>query len=241
MPMTSDQLAQARMFLSDPGTSAVQSILLAGATGGTWTITFDGQTTSALAWNAQGGDVQNALCALSNVGVGNMLVVANLGVPGSIQYVLSFVAALGNVAQPIVTVNTSGLTGSGISATIVQLAAGGVVAFTDAELNGLFDSQELANGDLKWTIAYGFDILTSDATKFNAYTAGQTKEEKDQIYEHLKERAEWWHNWANSSHQVQPVGLQSVPPQVRAFPYQPGNPALGLSYRPWGSRRGRVW
>ena len=38
-----------------------------GATGGTFTITFDGQTTAALAWNATAADVESALEALSNV------------------------------------------------------------------------------------------------------------------------------------------------------------------------------
>jgi hypothetical protein len=44
------------------------------ATGGTYTLTFGGQTTSALAWNASTATVQTALQALSSVGAGNAIV-----------------------------------------------------------------------------------------------------------------------------------------------------------------------
>jgi hypothetical protein len=44
------------------------------ATGGTYTLTFGGQTTSAFAWNASTATVQTALQALSSVGAGNAIV-----------------------------------------------------------------------------------------------------------------------------------------------------------------------
>jgi hypothetical protein len=43
-------------------------------TGGTFTLTAGGQTTSALAYNASAGQVQSALAALSSVGAGNVAV-----------------------------------------------------------------------------------------------------------------------------------------------------------------------
>jgi hypothetical protein len=44
------------------------------ATGGTYTLTFGGQTTTALAWNAAPATVQTALQGLSSVGAGNAIV-----------------------------------------------------------------------------------------------------------------------------------------------------------------------
>ena len=52
------------------GNGGVQTITLgAGNSGGTFTLTFNGQTTSALAYNATGAQVQTALLALSNLGL----------------------------------------------------------------------------------------------------------------------------------------------------------------------------
>lgn len=49
------------------GTNEVQEASVSGATSGTFTLTFDGQTTAAIAYNASAGDVQTALIALSNI------------------------------------------------------------------------------------------------------------------------------------------------------------------------------
>lgn len=61
-------------YVATPGgTNGVQTLAVTGGpTGGTFTVTFDGQTTSALPYNATAGQVQAALEALSNVGVGEL-------------------------------------------------------------------------------------------------------------------------------------------------------------------------
>lgn len=52
----------------------VQTITITGTpTGGTFTLTLDGQTTSPLAFSASAGAVQAALEALTNIGTGNVL------------------------------------------------------------------------------------------------------------------------------------------------------------------------
>src|SRR5436853_3648613 len=57
------------------GNDEVQTVTLgAGNTGGTFTITFGAQTTSALAFNATAAQVQTALEALSSIGLNNVLV-----------------------------------------------------------------------------------------------------------------------------------------------------------------------
>lgn len=55
------------------GSNEVQTITITGTpTGGTYTLTFSGQTTAAIAYNAAAADVQSALEALSNIGVGDV-------------------------------------------------------------------------------------------------------------------------------------------------------------------------
>jgi len=54
--------------------SEVTQILLGGATAGTYTVSFYGQTTSAIAFNASNSTVQTALLGLSNVNPGDVTV-----------------------------------------------------------------------------------------------------------------------------------------------------------------------
>lgn len=55
-------------------------------TGGTFTITYGGQTTSALAFNAAAATVQTALQALTSVGAGNATVAGGAGGPYTITF-----------------------------------------------------------------------------------------------------------------------------------------------------------
>lgn len=74
----------------------VQEIQFTGApSGGYWTITFNGQTTSNLAWNCSALDVMNALSALSNVGIFQIYVTNDWWVPYS-PFVCTFAGS--NVA-----------------------------------------------------------------------------------------------------------------------------------------------
>ncbi len=236
MNMDSTQIANARLLLADQGTDATQSIQITNATGGSFTITWDGHTTGAIAWSAGSGDVQNAFCALPNVGVGNALVILNAGVPGSVFYVISFAGTLGNAAQPVITV-TSSLTGMGVIVTVQQVTAGGVTAFSIDELDSQYT---LANQNFFLAISYLFNVLWSNAAKFNDYVAGQTEEKKSQIARQLKELAEYYYNLARASSQVQLASMIPVPPRPTAIPYPSSTPAISLSYRP-PFNRNRGW
>jgi hypothetical protein len=56
------------------GTDEVQTVTITGTpTGGTYTLTFSGQTTSAIAYNAAASAVQSALEALSNIASGDVV------------------------------------------------------------------------------------------------------------------------------------------------------------------------
>ncbi|MFC9736038.1 hypothetical protein ACFWG5_34665 [Streptomyces hydrogenans] len=68
-------------------TNEVQTLTVTGApTGGTFTITFSGQTTAAIAYNATAAAVQAALEALSNVNPGDIVVTGNAGGPWTLTY-----------------------------------------------------------------------------------------------------------------------------------------------------------
>lgn len=89
-------------------TSEVQTVTITGTpTGGTFTLTFDGQTTSAIAYNATNTDVDTALEALSNLEPGDVTVTGGPG-PGT-PFTVTFNSALGDV--PVMTANGAALTG----------------------------------------------------------------------------------------------------------------------------------
>lgn len=88
----------------------VQSLATSGTpTGGTITLTFQGQTTAPIAYNAAASAVQSALEALSNVNTGD--IVATGGALGTNPVVLTFSGAqYAGTNVPTITV-TSALTG----------------------------------------------------------------------------------------------------------------------------------
>jgi hypothetical protein len=106
-------------------TNEVQTVTITGGpTGGTFTLTFSGQTTAGINWNANAAAVESALEALSNIGVGEVDVT---GGPGpTTPYLVEFRGTLGrtNVAQ--MTGDATGLTGgAGNAVTVTTTTAGG--------------------------------------------------------------------------------------------------------------------
>lgn len=81
-------------------------LLLSNATGGTMTLTYSAQTTSALAYNISTSALTTALEALSNIGVGDVLVT---GVPGA--WYIEFQGALAETNVGQMTVDNTSLTG----------------------------------------------------------------------------------------------------------------------------------
>lgn len=86
------------------------------ATAGTFTVTYAGQTTSALAFNVSAADFTTALVALSNVGAGDVVVTGGPGNSGgTTPYVLTWDDALG--AQAEITCTDVDLSGGGDTVT----------------------------------------------------------------------------------------------------------------------------
>lgn len=111
-----------------PGVNAVQQIWIdQTATAGTFTLTLDGHTTSALPYNATAAQIQSALQALSNIGAGNVIVtpmtesVSGDVMPG--QFTVTFQGALGN--QPVNELTSAGsLTSPAPAVTVTPIRTG---------------------------------------------------------------------------------------------------------------------
>lgn len=106
-------------------TDEVQSVTV-DATGGTFTLTFDGQTTTALDFDITAEDLEAALEALSNIGAGDVSVTGGPGDDGgTVPYVVTFGGTLAdtNVAQ--MTSDAALLTGGAGTAVVATTTAGG--------------------------------------------------------------------------------------------------------------------
>ena len=62
---------------NDMKTDETQTLRVTNATGGTFTLTFNGQTTAPIAYNATAAQIQAALEALSNIAPGDIIVTGN--------------------------------------------------------------------------------------------------------------------------------------------------------------------
>ena len=78
-------------------------------TGGTFTLSFDGQTTSGIAYNASAATVQTALSGLSTIGTGNISVTKLTNSSTSQTWQLTFQGALAETNVSQVTVDSSGV------------------------------------------------------------------------------------------------------------------------------------
>lgn len=112
--------------LAGGGVTEAQRVTITGApTGGTIQLTFNGQQTGTIAWNATAATVQTALQALSTIGAGNVTVTGGPG-PGT-AWTITFTGTLAvtDVAQMTAT---SALTGGTAPAVAVTTITGGITA-----------------------------------------------------------------------------------------------------------------
>jgi hypothetical protein len=116
-----------RLLSWDPSATAntneVQTLSLIGApTGGTFTLTFSGQTTGALAWNATAAAVQTALEDLPNINGANVACTGG-PLPGAVT--VTFVGNRGDSPQPLIGYSNNALTGgTGPQPNIARTTAG---------------------------------------------------------------------------------------------------------------------
>lgn len=95
---------------SDAGTNEKQRVTITGSpTGGTFTLTYDGQTTAAIAYNASAATVQTALLALSNIDAGEIACTGG-ALPGT-AVTIEFLGDLQGTNVSTITADGSALTG----------------------------------------------------------------------------------------------------------------------------------
>lgn len=145
-------IAQLRDYLRQIPTWGNVTITLAGATGGTFALGYNGLSTGALAYNETAATIEAALCALVPIGPGGVTVA---GPPGG-PYLVEFQRRLRTDAAPLVA--TSSLTGSAPTVTVAQTA--------DAQLQAVLDrATALIRGALR-------ELLADDAFDYGAPVVG---------------------------------------------------------------------
>lgn len=108
------------VYVGTPNTTEeVQTLTITGATGGTYTLTFDGETTSALAYNANAAAIQAALLALGNLDTGDVVVT------GAGPYTITFGGDYVDMDVESIVANGASLTGTSPTAVITTPTPGG--------------------------------------------------------------------------------------------------------------------
>ena len=86
------------------------------ASGGTFRITFDGQQTGTIAWNASAATVETALEALSNLAPADVAVSGSAGGPWTVD----FAGVYAGLDVPLMTIDAASLTGGDTGANEIQ-------------------------------------------------------------------------------------------------------------------------
>jgi hypothetical protein len=76
--------------VATPSGNSSQVVTVSGEEGDTFTLTFEGQTTSAIAYDAAASAVDTALEALSTIGTDNVSVTGDAGGPFTVEFIGDF-------------------------------------------------------------------------------------------------------------------------------------------------------
>jgi hypothetical protein len=154
------------------GTNEVQTVTITGTpTGGTFTLTFAGQATAAIAHNATAAAVRTALENLSNIAAGDVTVAGSAGGP----YTVTFVGALGGRDQSQMTATASFTGGTSPTAAVATTTAG-VAGATDgrqtaANIVGIcntFLPWQLMHRDVEVAVVYDAAVVQASCIEYNA-------------------------------------------------------------------------
>ncbi len=115
------------------GVDEVQTVSITGTpTGGTFTLTWSGQITAAIAYNADAAAVQAALEALSNINVGDVKVYGN-----NPNFTVVFGGSLGKQNVAAMTASGASLTGGTSPGVTIATTVGGVAGATSIPVTAL--------------------------------------------------------------------------------------------------------
>ncbi len=151
------------------GTDEVQRITITGTpTGGTFTVTWNAQTTAAIAFNAIASAVQTAIQALSNVGAGNVTCSGG-PLPGT-PVDVTFTGALGKTNVAAMT-TTDSLTGGSTPASAVTTPTAGVAP--DETINLVAGSPLLwSRSQSYFAVPFSADVTT---WRYHSATSNRVK------------------------------------------------------------------
>ena len=138
--------------LKDSGIAEVQTLSIEGAgetpDDGHYHITYAGQTTGEIAWDATTATIDTAVEALANIGAGNVQCVAAAPLADGADLVITFMGTLDNGDLAAITVDSTALKDSGI-AEIQTLSIEGVGETPDAgHYHITYDGQ--TTGEIAW-------------------------------------------------------------------------------------------
>lgn len=125
---------------------------------GTFTLTYEGVTTAAIARNATAATVQAALVAISTIGTGNMTVALASGTPGTdAVYTITFAGDLayasgGTTALGLLTLDAALLATPGNASLTHSVTGQALGTFTDYD-NAATDGTQHAKGVLRYDCA----------------------------------------------------------------------------------------
>lgn len=161
-------LCDQAVTLKAGGVNAVQSLAMTGgATGGTFTLSFGGQTTAPVAWNASAPTVQAALSLLSTIGVGGVVCTGG-PFPGT-AVALTFAGLNAVQTVALVTGNPSGLTGGSTPAVTASTTTAGVNP--DTTLNVLAGVPLVWDANGYYAQPFAADVATFYATNTSGASA----------------------------------------------------------------------
>lgn len=180
--------------IADSGVNEVQSVTV-DATAGQYKITFSGQQTADIDFDATAQELEDALVALSNIGAGDVDVTGGPGdAGGTTPYTVTFQGALAetNVAEMTTQAGTTPLSGGASTAVVATTTPGSpgdtVVLTWDAVVGatGYRVYKGLATGDYDEYFEVDSDTLTytDDGT---AGTAGDVPAESTAVVDSISE------------------------------------------------------
>jgi hypothetical protein len=165
------------------GTNEQQEISIdAGVTGGTFTLTFDGYTTSPLAYNIAFGDLDTALEALTSIGTDNVTVTGTAP-----TWTVEFTGTLAEQDVSLIVGDGSSLTGGSTEVTVTETVKG----VRDNAMTLTFASQEVeikvGDGDVTYTenTEYIYDLDRGDLDTVREGDQVPMDVSFDIVYEHI--------------------------------------------------------
>jgi hypothetical protein len=111
------------------GTDEIQTLTFGGTpTGGTFKISFQGQTTANITWSSTNAtlvaNIDAALEALSTIGTSNVTTAVGTMTAGIGTITCTFVAGMGKLAVPTMTVAQNAMTGTSPTLAIAETTPG---------------------------------------------------------------------------------------------------------------------